>query len=305
MPAQPITFAELVADTEGYARLGRFLERKLGMSFELTTRNQALFCSRLASVMNDLGISTLNQLVSSLNSEADFRGSLVFQQLVHAVTTHTTHFFRDPEHFDFLRVWFRKQFIDPRTGGFLKDRIRIWCTAASSGEEPLSVLMTLLDCMPELLNAAPGEGPLVEVFATDVDPEVLAHAREGTYLESEMKGVSPEQREKYFILANVSRSKIEKTYQFLGKFLKWIHYFPANLAEVPLSVKPFFDLVICRNVLIYFSEDLARRTIHELKKVMAPEGILILGLSEGGFMTESLETGQMKALLPSIYACDN
>ncbi|MBL7716406.1 MAG: methyltransferase domain-containing protein [Bdellovibrionales bacterium] len=295
-----ITTAELMADSEGYDRLGRFLEGKLGLSFELTARNKALFCSRLASVMNDLGISSLNHWVSSLAAETDFRGNLVFQQLVHAVTTHTTHFFRDPDHFDFLRVWFRKRLIDPQKSkdGLWRERIRIWCAASSSGEEPLSVLMTLLDCVPELLDRTATQ---VEILATDVDPEILDQARQGTYLESEMKGISPEQREKYFILANESRSKTEKTYQFLGKYLKWIHYFPANLAEVPLPVRPSFDLVVCRNVLIYFSEDQARRTVRELQKTLLDDGVLILGLSEAGFTTELQEADQLKALLPSIY----
>ncbi len=232
----------------------------LRTGIHLTPEKQYLVEMRLDPVIRELQLPTFEALTARLRQS----DPAVSTAAIDAITTNETLFFRDKTPFELFEKMIMPKLIEARAA---KGRIRIWCAACSSGQEPYSLAM-MLDQMGSRLG-----GLSVEIIATDISERILNQAREGSYSQFEVqRGLPIRMLLKHFTQEGarwrISRSIIERV-QF--RSLNLLHSFQSLGA---------FDLVMCRNVLIYFAEATKRDVLQRLAAVMAPDGYLMLGGAE-------------------------
>jgi chemotaxis protein methyltransferase CheR len=181
-----------------------------------------------------------------------------------ALTTNVTRFFREPHHFDHLRDTVLAPLIArARAGG----RVRIWSAACSSGQEPYSAAMTLLAAAPDAVELD------IRILATDIDPNVLAEGREGTYAEHLLAGVPDDFHRRWVKPAGLGRALLSEELRALVAFRQ------LNLiGDWPMQGR--FDAVFCRNVAIYFDDDTQQRLWSRFAERLQPGGVLYIGHSE-------------------------
>ncbi|MCK9908675.1 protein-glutamate O-methyltransferase CheR [Microbacteriaceae bacterium K1510] len=240
--------------------LRRLLHERSGLV--LPAEKHYLAESRLLPVARRHGLSTLGELIAKLR-EASAEAPLV-TEVVEAMTTNETFFFRDKIPFDHLRDTIMPALIAARAK---EKRIRIWCTAASSGQEPYSIAMTL-----KSLGAALA-GFRIDILATDLSTEVLERARHGIYSQFEVqRGLPIHLLVKFF-------SKEGEMWQVAPELRGMVQFRPLNLLK-DFSPLGMFDVVFCRNVLIYFDQDSKIGVFNRVAKQMSDDGYLVLGAAE-------------------------
>ncbi len=190
-------------------------------------------------------------------------------EIVHfldAISTNVTHFFRESDHFDTLAEFLRARY---EAG---QRRFRIWSAACSTGEEPYSIAMTLL----ETLEGNPHD---TRILATDISTKVLAVAKEGIYRASGIQTVPPLYRSKYFVPL---KSEDHGEHQVLVKdsLKKLISFNRLNLSSAPYPMSGPFDCIFCRNVMIYFDNTVRMTLLDEFYRLLAPQGLLIVSHTE-------------------------
>jgi chemotaxis protein methyltransferase CheR len=227
----------------------------------LSAEKQYLAESRLVPVARRHSIATLGELVGTLKSA---EGSLLATDVIEAMATNETFFFRDKLPFDHFRDTILPTLIETRSR---EKRIRIWCTAASTGQEPYSLAMILREFSAKLA------GFRVEIIATDISNEVLARAKAGIYSQFEVqRGLPIHQLVKFF-------SQVGETWQVAPEIRAMVQFRPLNLLK-DFSSLGTFDLVFCRNVLIYFDQDTKIAVLNRIAERMPADGYLSLGAAE-------------------------
>jgi chemotaxis protein methyltransferase CheR len=191
-------------------------------------------------------------------------------ELCNAITTNLTSFFREPHHFQYMRdQWLAPLIADPRA----TRRLRIWSAACSTGEEPYSIAMTLLETLPH------PERWDVRILATDLDSEVLERARRGIYPPERLTGVSAERQARFFCPSLEGRSSSR---QIGPEPAALITFKQLNLMQ-SLPMKGPLDVVFCRNVVIYFDKETQRDLFARISRLQRPGDLLFLGHSESLF----------------------
>jgi chemotaxis protein methyltransferase CheR len=238
--------------------LRRMLKERSGLV--LPAEKQYLAESRLLPVARRHGMSSLTELVAKLKAP----NSSLATEVVEAMTTNETFFFRDKIPFEQMRDIVMPELAVARAR---EKRIRIWCTAAASGQEPYSLAMIVKN-----LGAALA-GFRVEILATDIAGEVLERAKAGLYSQFEVqRGLPIQLLVKYF-------TQVGEMWQIAPEIRAMVQFRPINLLN---DFKPLgtFDLVFCRNVLIYFDQETKTRVLERIARQMAPDGTLVLGAAE-------------------------
>lgn len=238
--------------------LRRMLKERSGLV--LPAEKQYLAESRLLPVARRHGMSSLTELVAKLKAPS----SSLATEVVEAMTTNETFFFRDKIPFEQMRDIVMPELAAARAR---EKRIRIWCTAAASGQEPYSLAMIV-----KSLGAALADFR-VEILATDIAGEVLERAKAGLYSQFEVqRGLPIQLLVKYFTQAG-------EMWQIAPEIRAMVQFRPINLLN---DFKPLgtFDLVFCRNVLIYFDQETKTRVLERIARQMAPDGTLVLGAAE-------------------------
>lgn len=219
--------------------------------------------SRLAPVARTQGLGGIADLVAALRQGAPGLETLV----VDAMTTNETSFFRDIHPFEALRTQVLPQLIERRRAN---RELSLWCAAASSGQEPASICMLLREHFPELT------GWRLRFLATDISPSMIERARRGRYSQLEVnRGLPASYLVKYF-----ERQGAE--WQLRPEIRDMVEYRLLNLAE-PWPTVGQMDIVLIRNVLIYFDRDTKKRVLQGIRKILRPDGFLVLGSSETTF----------------------
>lgn len=240
--------------------LRRLLHERSGLV--LPAEKHYLAESRLLPLARRHGLATLGELIAKLR-EASAEAPLV-TEVVEAMTTNETFFFRDKIPFDHLRDTIMPALIAARAK---EKRIRIWCTAASSGQEPYSIAMTL-----KSLGAALA-GFRIDILATDLSTEMLERARHGIYSQFEVqRGLPIHLLVKFF-------SKEGEMWQVAPELRGMVQFRPLNLLK-DFSPLGMFDVVFCRNVLIYFDQESKIGVFNRVAKQMLDDGYLVLGAAE-------------------------
>jgi chemotaxis protein methyltransferase CheR len=194
------------------------------------------------------------------------RGGAELQEFINSLTTNKTDFFREPHHFEYLRGA-----VLPRLAARGPRRVRVWCAASSTGEEPYTLAMTLREACP------PAAGWDVKVLASDIDTAVLAAAERGVYDADRAGGIPPALLRKYFLRgAGANRGKVSAR----PELRELLAFRRINLVDDPWPVRTRFDAIFCRNVAIYFDRDTQRRLFDRFAAHLEPGGYLFLGHSE-------------------------
>jgi chemotaxis protein methyltransferase CheR len=237
----------------------KLLKERSGLT--LSAEKQYLVESRLMPVAQRNRIANLFELAGRLRTGAD---EALIAQVVEAMTTNETFFFRDRIPFEYFRSFILPALMAARER---HKRIRIWCAAASTGQEPYSLAMAIKEMGPALDDFR------IEIVATDLSHEVLAKAEAGIYTQFEVqRGLPIQLLLKYF-------TQQGDLWQIAPQIRAMVQYRPFNLLT-DYSRLGVFDLVVCRNVLIYFDQPTKSDVLDRLARVVAQDGFLILGAAE-------------------------
>ncbi len=243
-----------------YESFKSFLQDACGIL--LGDNKQYLVKSRLRRIMEEHEIGTLGDLLDRIKRSG--RGSLR-EVVIDAMTTNETLWFRDNHPFRILQEKILPEFADRKS----PQSLRIWSAASSTGQEAYSVAMII----EEFRRLKPGKIRDVKITATDISKSVLETARTGEY---EMiaigRGLSPERQKQFFV------PSMNGSWQIKPNIRSMVDFRELNLLDRYLLGK--FDVVFCRNVLIYFSADLKKDILTRIHATLNPGGYLILGASE-------------------------
>ncbi|MFY9685772.1 MAG: protein-glutamate O-methyltransferase CheR [Pseudolabrys sp.] len=244
---------------QGFDYLRKLLRERSGLV--LAAEKQYLAESRLVPVARRNGMTTIDELIDRLKSKASVP---LTTQVVEAMTTNETFFFRDKLPFDHFRDTIMPALIAARAR---EKRIRIWCTAASTGQEPYSLAM-LLKGMGAAIS-----GYRIDIVATDLSSEILEKAKAGIYTQFEVqRGLAVQLLVKYF-------DQIGEAWQLAPELRSMVQFRPINLLN-DFSALGIFDVVFCRNVLIYFDQDTKTAVLDRIARQMPEDGYLVLGAAE-------------------------
>jgi len=236
-----------------------------------------LVAGRLGRRQRELGIATPREYLAYLEGAG---GGDELTHLLDAMSTNVTFFFREPDHFDHLAQ------LHARWVGAGQRRFRYWCAAASSGEEPYTIAMTLHSL---------GIGNLdLRILATDISTAILERAIAGVYPEKTIGEIPPALLSRYF-RREFGPSGTE--YVVSDELRQMLMFRHLNLTHLPFKLKGPLDLIMCRNVMIYFDHELRSRLVNEFARLLKPGGFLIISHSES---LVGIECG-LKMVRPSLY----
>ena len=239
--------------------LRRYLKQRSGLV--LTADKQYLVESRLLPVARKAGLANLAALVEALKGGG---GDALMNAVVEAMATNESFFFRDKIPFEHFRSIVMPALAAARRAS---RAIRIWCAAASSGQEPYSLAMCLKQMERDIA------GWRIEILATDLSGEVLEKARQGLYSQFEVqRGLPIQLLVKHF-------SQVGEQWQIAPEIRAMVKYRQLNLLS-DFSNLGIFDLIFCRNVLIYFDQQTKIGVLERLARVTASDGFLVLGAAE-------------------------
>ncbi len=243
-------------------RLADLIHRRCGINLHVGKRE--LVQARLARRLRALGDVTVDDYIERILSNPD---DPEFDDLIDAISTNLTSFFRENAHFEFLARRFLPELLSRKSAGHDR-RLRGWSAACSSGEEPYSIGITALE-------AVAGRRPAwdVKILATDISRPVLASARAGEYEKQRLAKVPESMVRAYFEPAGPGRMKVGPA---LRQAVRFAHL---NLME-PWPFDGPFDFVFCRNVMIYFDKPTQERLVNRIYEVMSPGAVFFTGHSE-------------------------
>ncbi len=241
-----------------YDFLRKFLKERSGL--DLSPDKQYLVESRLVPLARKAGLTGLDELIQKIRNGSTALGA----DVVEAMTTNETFFFRDKIPFDHLREAVIPELMQARAA---RKSLRIWCAAASTGQEPYSIAMCLKEMSAQLA------GWRIEIIGTDISPQVLEKSKAGLYSQFEVqRGLPIQLLVKYF-------KQTGDLWQISSEIRAMIQYRPLNLLQ-DFSSLGKFDLIFCRNVLIYFDQEMKSQIFGRLAKAIEPDGFLALGAAE-------------------------
>lgn len=236
----------------------------------LSDNKQIMVKGRLAKRLRKLELASYADYVSFLSSS---RAGDEVTNFINALTTNKTSFFREQHHFDYLKNKAFPQIVDQAKDGRPK-KLRIWCSASSTGEEPYSIAMSVQD----YFSRVPGWD--VKILASDIDTNVLQTASDGIYGNDYIDGIPKDMLHRYF---DRSGPRDDPKWQAKSELKDLLTFRRINLMEGDWPINTAFDIVFCRNVMIYFNTDTQKTLIQRFADKMQPGGHLIIGHSESLF----------------------
>ena len=225
----------------------------------LGSHKREMVYSRLARRIRVLNLASFAEYIDYLETHREQE----FSEFINAITTNLTSFFREPYHFDFLRETLVPQILERNRA---TRRVRVWSAGCSTGEEPYSIAMTLHDKFPSSWD--------VKILATDLDSNVLAKASAGEYAENSITGLDHSLQKRFFL-----RNKQSGMYKVRPEIKKNIYFKRLNLLQ-EWPMKGPFDVIFCRNVVIYFDQPTKELLFQRYAEKLCSEGHLFLGHSE-------------------------
>lgn len=255
--------------------LGKLILDETGICLKDSKR--MLVQARLAKRLRTLGFASYGAYFEYVSQPAhgDERG-----ELVNCITTNKTDFFRENHHFEFLAKQVIRQAEQRPASGGLR-RLRLWSAGCSTGEEPYSMAITIL----ETLGSSRGWD--IKILASDIDTKVLAKAEQGIYEAERLAGIPEASVRKYFRpMEDGQRFAVRENLKELIRFRK------INFADAAWPVRTRFDSIFCRNVIIYFDRPTQHRLLERLAAYLEPSGYLMMGHSENLYWVNDLLVSQ-------------
>jgi chemotaxis protein methyltransferase CheR len=258
-----------------FERVRKLIHEHAGIA--LTAAKQDMVYSRLARRLRAVGDKTFTQYLARLE-RGDMRE---WETFVNSLTTNLTSFFREAHHFETLAGYLR--------GIKEKRQVRIWCSAASTGEEPYSIAMTAVDAFNSFT-------PPVAIFASDLDTTVLAHGAAGIYAEERVEKLPPASVSRFFQKAAGGQAGMLRVRPELQKLITFQRI---NLLDGAWPVRGPLDAIFCRNVMIYFDKPTQHRILQRFAPLLCDGGLLFAGHSES-----LLHAGHLfRPLGRTVYEC--
>lgn len=265
---------EFSFSTADFERVRKLIYQHAGIS--LSPVKQDMVYSRLARRLRATGKNTFGEYLDMLERG----GADEWERFVNSLTTNLTSFFREPHHFPIFADHLKK------LGS--KRPIRIWCSAASTGEEPYSIAITVLETFGA--NATH-----VSIFASDLDTNVLATAQKGVYPIERVEKLSPERLRRFFLKGTGT----QEGYVAVRPELKsLIEFQQVNLLEANWPIRGPIDVIFCRNVMIYFDKPTQYKILSRYAPMMQSDGLMFAGHSESFLHAADL----FKSLGKTVYA---
>ncbi|WP_246173966.1 CheR family methyltransferase [Paraburkholderia hayleyella] len=239
-----------------FTRIRTLIHRSAGIS--LSEHKRDLAYSRLARRLRAHGLDSFRQYLDLL--EADV-GCAEWEAFTNALTTNLTAFFREAHHFPLLA-----SFVSARS-----KPVAVWCSAASTGEEPYSIAMTLIEALGEQAASE------ARVLATDVDTQVLAKADAGVYAFDQVRHLSQDRLKRFFFKGTGAQAGMVKV---RPEVRAMVHFERLNLTDADYALRQAFDAIFCRNVMIYFDKPTQAQVLKRFEPLLKPGGLLFAGHSE-------------------------
>jgi chemotaxis protein methyltransferase CheR len=249
------TEKEFAFDSKDFNRVRSLIYERAGIS--LADSKQEMVYSRLARRLRATGINSFSMYLESIESEPD---SAEWEAFTNALTTNLTSFFREEHHFPILSEHVKNR----------KDVINIWCSASSTGEEPYSIAMTVCEAFNTLK-------PPVNIIATDIDTNVLATASKGVYNLDRLDKMSPDRVRRFFLRGKGDQEGLVRVRSELRDL---ISFKQLNLLGSEWPISGSFDVIFCRNVMIYFDKLTQGNILKKFVPLMKHDGLLFAGHSE-------------------------
>lgn len=248
-------------DPKTFDAFRKLVYAKSGIS--LGPQKEALVSARISKRFRALDLPDPKAYLKFLKKEGNDEEFIHF---IDAISTNVTSFFRESDHFDFLAEVVSRWAL----GG--QREFRFWSAACATGEEPLSMAITVSEALE-------GTGARAKILATDISTKVLRQCREGVYTESKLDTVAPPMRARYF--ERVSVAGENGHYQARDTLRSMIAFRRINLSETPFPMKGPMDAIFIRNVMIYFDNRVRENLLREAYRLLKPGGYLMVGHSEG------------------------
>lgn len=245
----------------------------------LTKAKATLVQTRLRSRILEHGFKSFAEYKNYLAPLPTDHGE--WQSFINLLTTNKTDWFREPEHFDYITEVFL-----PKWMKLKKKELKVWCAASSTGEEPYTISMVLADALK-------GTGISYSIFASDIDTKVLAVAKNGVYPKELLHQV-PENYQSSF---SHGTQDISDWMKVKNEIKKNVTFGQINLTQGPYPMKEEYDLILCRNVLIYFNPETIIQVLKNLNAAAHKEGVLIVSHTESFQEIKNV----WKYIRPSIY----
>ncbi len=263
---------EFLFTDNDFAKVRTLIHRRAGIA--LGEQKRQMVYSRLSRRLRELRLPEFSAYLELLESRQD---GDEWQSFINSLTTNLTSFFREAHHFPVLAEHVRK----------VQQPVTVWCAAASTGEEPYSIAITLREALGDRANSA-------RVIATDIDTAVLAKASAGIFTMEQVRPLSPERLRRFFNKgtgANAGKVRVRPEVAAMVSFSR------LNLLDPVWSVKEPVDAIFCRNVMIYFDKPTQKRVLDRFAPLLKANGLLFAGHSENA----SLVNQTFKPLGHTVY----
>ena len=257
-----------------FERVRKLIYQHAGIS--LSPVKQDMVYSRLARRLRATGKNTFGEYLDMLERG----GSDEWERFVNSLTTNLTSFFREPHHFPIFAEHLKKM--------GTRRPIRVWCSAASTGEEPYSIAITVLETFGA--NASH-----VSIFASDLDTSVLEIAQKGVYPTERVEKLSPDRLKRFFLRGTGNQDGYVSVRPELRRLIEFQR---VNLLEPNWPVRGPLDIIFCRNVMIYFDKPTQYKILSRFAPMMQPDGLMMAGHSESFLHAADL----FKSLGKTVYA---
>ncbi len=267
------TSSEFVFTDSDFSRVRTLIHRRAGIA--LGEHKRQMVYSRLSRRLRELGLPEFSTYLARLE---DSRDGDEWQLFINSLTTNLTSFFREAHHFPVLAELARK----------CSQPLTVWCAAASTGEEPYSIAITLMEALGERAAAA-------RIIATDIDTSVLERAAAGVFTMEQASRMPPERLRRFFNKgtgANAGKVRVRPEVAAMVKFSR------LNLLDASWPVKEPVDAIFCRNVMIYFDKPTQKKILERFAPLLKPHGLLFAGHSENA----SLVNQAFKTVGQTVYA---
>ncbi len=248
-----------------FGRLQRFIETELGI--KMPPAKKTMLESRLQKRMRAVGITAFSEYIDHVFEESNRDGELI--HMIDAVTTNKTDFFREPDHFRYLSEKLLPLHVGDGWG--IRQPFLVWSSASSTGEEPYTLAMVLDDFR--------ATNPRFEyrILATDISTNVLERGRKAIYAEDRIIPVPDRLKKKYLLRSKDTEKRVVRV---IPELRARVFFHRLNLMANDYNINDTFDVIFCRNVIIYFDRTNQTRLLRKLYEYLRPGGYLFLGHSE-------------------------
>ncbi|MDX9847616.1 MAG: protein-glutamate O-methyltransferase CheR [Tenuifilaceae bacterium] len=270
--------AQLTQDE--FDKLSRFIYKESGI--KMPPVKKVMLQSRLQKRLRELNLSSFKEYIDYVFSKEGLNNEII--HMLDVVSTNKTDFFREPVHFDFLTQTALPELIQESRNRMLK----VWSAGCSSGEEPYTIAIVMADF------AEKNPGFDYSIIGTDISTQILQKAVDAVYKEDRVSIIPLETKRKYFLK---SKERLNPTVKVGPNLRKKVRFGRLNFMDNYYDIPETFDIVFCRNVLIYFDRETQEKVIQKLCDKLRPDGYFFLGHSES-IMNMQVPLKQVK---PTIF----